>query len=60
MSGSSREGGQCLEMELMQKLVAEASLLLSLNLPSQSSRSQSHAATTSGLVLADKITTTLQ
>jgi hypothetical protein len=47
-------------MELMQKLVAEASLLLSLNLPSQSSPSQSHAATTSGLVLADKITTALQ
>lgn len=60
MSGSSTEGGRCLEMELMQQLVAEASLLLSLNLPSQSSPSQSHAATTSGLVLADKITTTLR
>ena len=58
MSGSSREGGQCLEMELMQKRVAEASPLLSLTLPSRSSPSHSHAAGTSALVLADKITTT--
>ena len=58
MSGSSREGGQCLEMELMQKRVAEASPLLSLALPSRSSPSHSHAAGTSALVLADKVTTT--
>ena len=39
---------------------SEASLLMSLNLASQSFPAQSRAATTNGLVLADKIATVLQ